>query len=219
MFKKAIITSGPTREWIDPVRYISNASSGKMGFHLAESVSQWIENTIYIHGSVLEKYTSPKSCKEIEIETTSDLLNAILSEIEEDCLLIMAAAPADFKPRDYSDLKIKKKESDDFTLHLIQNPDILRTVSEERDSRNYRNLKMVGFSAETNDLDANAMKKLRKKGLDLIIGNYVGKGVGFGEVDSTVAIYNEKGIAESWKDLPKEQIANNIVSFIKFNFS
>lgn len=109
-FSKAIITSGPTIEWIDPVRYISNASSGKMGFHIAEAVSKWISEVVYIHGQVLENYKNPKGSKSISVETTSDLCNAVLAEIQTDTILIMAAAPVDFRPSKSNESKIKKKK-------------------------------------------------------------------------------------------------------------
>lgn len=108
-FSKAIITSGPTREWIDPVRYISNASSGKMGFHIAERIAKWIPEVVYIHGQVLESYKSPIGTKRISVETTFDLCDAVLSEIQTETILIMAAAPVDFRPLKSGESKIKKK--------------------------------------------------------------------------------------------------------------
>ena len=98
-FKKAIISSGPTREWIDPVRYISNASSGKMGFSITKEILAWIPNVVYVHGNVSEKYASIDGVKSVYAETTIAMRDALLQELEDNTLVIMAAAPADFKPK------------------------------------------------------------------------------------------------------------------------
>jgi len=218
-FKKVIVTSGPTKEWIDPVRYISNASSGKMGFLIANEIQKWIQNVTYIYGGVQEKYSQFTLGKKIKIETTIDLLNAILAEIENDTLVIMAAAPADFRPLTSSDTKIKKSSSDNLILELTQNPDVLKSLKNHINEKNYSNTKLVGFAAETNDLELNAKSKLERKGLEFIIGNYVGKNSGFGEVNSGVKIYSKTGLELEIIDKPKEIISKEIVYFLKEKFS
>lgn len=163
-FSKAIITSGPTREWIDPVRYISNASSGKMGFHIAEATATWIPEVIYIHGQVLESYKSPAGTKRISVETTSDLCDAILSEIQAETILIMAAAPVDFRPLKSGESKIKKEDGNEtLLLELVKNPDILKTVGSKITNEGIPGCCLVGFAAETDSLEEYAQAKLKSK--------------------------------------------------------
>ncbi|EQA51973.1 phosphopantothenoylcysteine decarboxylase [Leptospira kmetyi] len=216
-FSKAIITSGPTREWIDPVRYISNASSGKMGFHIAEEIGKWISDVVYIHGQVLEDYKKPKGSRRISVETTSDLCDAVIGEIGPGTILIMAAAPADFRPAKSKESKIKKEDgSETILLELIKNPDILKTVSSKIARENIVGCCLVGFAAETDSLEEYARGKLKNKNLDYIVGNYVGKNEkGFGEVDTTVSIFSASGKATEIGPFPKELISEKIVEFLK----
>jgi phosphopantothenate---cysteine ligase (CTP) len=216
-FKKAIVTSGGTREWIDPVRYISNASSGKMGFHLAENISNWIEDTVYIYGNVLEKYANFQGRRK-SVETTIDMLNAILEEISQDTLIVMAAAPADFKPQEYSETKIKKTNQE-YLIKLSNNPDILHTISQFIEEKKISGVHRVGFAAETNDLESNAMKKISNKKLDYIIGNTVGRNIGFGEKESSVKIFSSNGLEAQFESLSKEVLANEIVLYLKSKFN
>ncbi|UOG56980.1 phosphopantothenoylcysteine decarboxylase [Leptospira noguchii] len=220
-FSKAIITSGPTIEWIDPVRYISNASSGKMGFHIAEAVSKWISEVVYIHGQVLENYKNPKGSKSISVETTSDLCNAVLAEIQMDTILIMAAAPVDFRPIKSNESKIKKEEGNEtFLLELVKNPDILKTVSSKIVNEKISGCCLVGFAAETDFLEEYAQNKLKSKNLDYIVGNYVGKNEkGFGEVDTTVVIYSTFGKVAQIGPFSKEVVSDKIVEFLKIETS
>ncbi len=214
IFNKVIVTSGPTREWIDPVRYISNASSGKMGFHIANELQKWIPNTVYIYGHVLEKYKEFVGIRK-HVETTTDMLTAVLEELEDKTLLIMAAAPADFRPQDYVENKIKKTSDENYFLNLVQNPDILATVSQEVINKNYKSVHRIGFAAETNNLDENAIEKIKKKSLDYIIANYVGKDTGFGEKESSIKILSSQGVEAQFENLPKEKIAIQIVKFLR----
>jgi len=216
-FKKAIVTSGGTREWIDPVRYISNASSGKMGFHLAENISNWIEDTVYIYGNVLEKYANFQGRRK-SVETTIDMLNAILEEISQDTLIVMAAAPADFRPHEYSETKIKKTDQE-YLIKLVNNPDILHTISQIIEEKTISGVYRVGFAAETNDLESNAMKKISNKKLDYIIGNIVGRNIGFGEKESSVKIFSSNGLEAQFESLSKEVLAKEIVIFLKNKFN
>ncbi|TGK32720.1 phosphopantothenoylcysteine decarboxylase [Leptospira gomenensis] len=216
-FSKAIITSGPTREWIDPVRYISNASSGKMGFHIAEEVARWIPETVYIRGLVQDEYKNPNTSRRISVETTSEMCAAVLSEIGEDTLLIMAAAPADFRPFRSEDSKIKKEEgSETLVLEFVKNPDILKTVSSKIAGEKIQGCCLVGFAAETNSLEEFALGKLKSKNLDFIVGNYVGKNEkGFGEADTSVVLYSSSGKVSEFGPLSKQEIASKIVDFLK----
>ncbi|AOP32731.1 DNA/pantothenate metabolism flavoprotein [Leptospira tipperaryensis] len=220
-FSKAIITSGPTREWIDPVRYISNASSGKMGFHIAEEIGRWIPEVIYIHGQVLEDYRCPSGSKRISVETTSEMKDAVLSEMMGDTILIMAAAPADFRPAESKESKIKKEDgSEILLLELVKNPDILKAVSSEISEREISGCCLVGFAAETDFLEEHALGKLKSKNLDYIVGNYVGKNEkGFGEVETSIVIYSSRGKVAEIGPLSKEAISKKIVEFLKTDTS
>jgi phosphopantothenoylcysteine synthetase/decarboxylase len=213
-FNKAIVTSGPTREWIDPVRFISNASSGKMGYHIANELQKWIPNTVYIYGNVLEKYREFQGVKK-QVETTIEMLNAILEELQDNTLIIMAAAPADFRPQNYIENKIKKKSEENYSLNLVQNPDILVSVSQEVINKNYKSIHKIGFAAETNNLDENARDKINKKGLDYIIANYVGREKGFGEAESSVKIISGDGLQIQIENLSKEEISIQVVNFLR----
>ncbi len=219
-FRKIIITSGPTREWLDPVRYISNASSGKMGYHIAESFARKVNvEIVYIHGNTLEKYANvPNVTKNIAVDTTIQLRDVVISEITNDTLLVMAAAPADFRPIMTAKHKIKKENQEGtkngLLLELEENPDVLVSVTDHILGNNLHNVMRVGFAAETQDLDKNAKAKILKKGIGYIIGNYVGHNIGFGEIDSSVIIYNADGIVKKIGPLPKELIAEQIVEFL-----
>ncbi|EKT86276.1 phosphopantothenoylcysteine decarboxylase [Leptospira santarosai] len=216
-FSKAIITSGPTREWIDPVRYISNASSGKMGFHIAERIAKWIPEVVYIHGQVLESYKNPIGTKRISVETTFDLCDAVLSEIQTETILIMAAAPVDFRPLKSGESKIKKEDGNEtLLLELVKNPDILKTVGSKITNEGISGCCLVGFAAETDSLEEYAQAKLKSKNLNYIIGNYVGKNEkGFGEADTTVFIYSAFGKLAEIGPFSKEVVSEKIVEFLK----
>ncbi|TGN06998.1 phosphopantothenoylcysteine decarboxylase [Leptospira ilyithenensis] len=218
-YKKIIVTSGPTREWIDPVRYISNASSGKMGFHIAKAFISHNIDVVYIHGNTLEKYAYVDRAKKIiSVETTIQLRDAVLEEMEEDTLLIMAAAPADFRPIMTAEHKIKKDNREGakkgLLLELEENPDILQQVSAFVKEKGWKNAVRIGFAAETRDLEKHAKEKLEKKGIDWIVGNYVSQTEGFGEKDSSVRIYNRSGVMKEIGPLPKETIAKELVGFL-----
>ncbi|TDY72528.1 phosphopantothenoylcysteine decarboxylase/phosphopantothenate--cysteine ligase [Leptospira meyeri] len=218
-FKRVIVTSGPTREWIDPVRYISNASSGKMGFEIATSFLKYPVEVVYIHGNTLERYSHVTGAiRNIEVETTIQLRDAVLSEISNDSLLVMAAAPADFRPIMTAEHKIKKEKTSEGTkgllLELEENPDVLQQVTEYVAEHKILNSLRVGFAAETRELERHAKDKLIRKGLTFIVGNYVGSGKGFGEVDSTIRIFGVSGLEKEIGPLPKEKIAEELVSFL-----
>jgi phosphopantothenoylcysteine decarboxylase/phosphopantothenate--cysteine ligase len=219
-YRKIIVTSGPTREWIDPVRYISNASSGKMGFHIAEEfLHDRSLEVVYIHGNTMEKYAVvPGASKNIAVETTIQLRDAVLNEITDDSLLVMAAAPADFRPIMTAEHKIKKENQSGtkkgLLLELEENPDVLAQVFDYVKDKGIKNSIRVGFAAETQDLSKNAQLKILKKGIHYIIGNYVGMNKGFGELNSSVTIYNETGVVREIGPLPKETIAKQIVGFL-----
>ncbi|WCL51394.1 phosphopantothenoylcysteine decarboxylase domain-containing protein [Leptospira sp. GIMC2001] len=217
---KIIITSGPTREWIDPVRYISNASSGKMGFNLATQAKKICNNVVYISGGTEDRYKVVDQVKNVSVVTTVDLLDAVSSEIMDDTLLIMAAAPADYRPRNPSDRKLKKNPSNgEMVLELIENPDILKTITKQKMELGLEKFYMLGFSAETESLETNAVHKLQSKGLDWIAGNLVGKEIGFGEVESTIHLFSKDGSKKIIGPGDKEFLALEIIKFLQSEIS
>ncbi len=212
---KIIVTAGGTREWIDPVRYISNASTGKMGYCIAKEFLQTDKEIIYIRGNVSDSYKSVEKAKNIAVETTEDLLENILKEFTNGTLLIMAAAPADFKPVEKSEIKIKKQNSQEFILVLKSNPDILKTLNEKIQENHWENCVLVGFAAETHDLEKNAREKLKQKGLKFIIANPITSNSGFGETKSSIKIFSQNGLEYQVFNSPKEIIAQEIVKFLE----
>ena len=215
-FKKAIVTSGPTIEWIDPVRFISNASSGKMGHAIAAELRHHTEELVYIHGSVCSEYSSLNLARSIYAETTEDMRDRVIEEIQPDTLLIMAAAPLDYRPADTYDSKLKK-EKDTLSMEFLKNPDILLSVREHLEKNSIPNVMRVGFAAETDDLEKHALDKLQRKGLDYIVGNNVYKNEsGFGNIDSFVTVFSAAGPQASFSGA-KETIASEIVKYLLKN--
>ncbi len=166
MFKKVLISSGPTIEPIDPVRFISNRSSGKTGYCLArEAVRRKIEEIVFVTGPVCR---IPEGVRCVRIETAEEMRTNLCQMAEETDVIIMAAAVCDFKVTDYSDQKIKKSGGR-MILKLEKNPDILRELG----SRKRENQILVGFAAETENIFKNARKKLEQKNLDLLVLNQI----------------------------------------------
>lgn len=167
---KLMITAGPTREPLDPVRYITNRSSGKMGFAIAEAAIQAGADVTLISGPVT--LPSPVSARVIHVETAQQMYDAVFSRIDGCDIFIGAAAVADYRPAQTEDHKLKKQH-DHTTLALTQNPDIIATVA-SLPNKPF----VVGFAAETDDLENYANQKLRSKNLDMVAANWVGQAEG-----------------------------------------
>ena len=151
-------------------------------------------------------------------ETTIAMRDALLQELEDNTLVIMAAAPADFKPKAPAENKIKKESgSNDLIIELEKNPDILMALSSSLKEKNFTSSVLIGFAAETEKLEEHALGKLERKGLKFIIGNYVGKSNGFGEVESSIRIFSKSGIVKEINNQSKETLAKGIVDFLKQN--
>ncbi len=209
--RKVIVTAGPTAEPIDPVRYITNRSSGKMGFALAKMAKFMGADTTLIAGPVCLR--EPYGVKRIDVEKAVDMLDALKREIskaEGEIILIMAAAVADFKPKEYKESKIKKS-GDEFVLSLDENPDITAEINRFA-KENGKNLRIVGFAAETDDLIENAKKKIERKGLEFIVANDVSRSdIAFGSDDNEVILIYANGKEEKLKKASKEEIAFEIL--------
>ncbi|HDP79312.1 MAG TPA: phosphopantothenoylcysteine decarboxylase, partial [Spirochaetes bacterium] len=210
------VTGGPTREWIDPVRYISNASSGKMGVALADAAMAVSERTVFIHGPVDPGLLAGRGYRAVSVETTEDLLRAVTEELEPDCVLIMAAAPADYRPAVKAEKKIKK-QSDELVIELKKNPDILKHVAElRRQNASLGGMFVVGFAAETDNVEAHAQLKLKEKNLDMICLNDVGKeGAGFAGDTNIITMFSARGGCREISMRRKSEIADIIISSIE----
>lgn len=206
--RKVLITAGPTRERIDPVRYISNFSSGKMGYALAEVARSMGAEVTLVSGPV--SLDAPAGVKVIKVESASEMYEAVMDVMDEQHIIIGTAAVADYKPAVYENQKVKKQAGDS-TLELTRTKDILREVGKRK-----TNQILIGFAAETNDLDEYAKKKLVKKNADMIVANNVThEGAGFGTDTNIVTLYKKDG---SFRELPllsKAEVAKEIFKEIE----
>ena len=208
--KTITITAGPTREQIDPVRYISNNSSGKMGYALADAARLQGANVNLVSGPV--SLTANKGINLFKINSADEMLNKVFECMESSDIFISCAAVADFKPTNYSNTKIKKEDSENLEINLEKNHDILSEVS-KRHSSAY----IVGFAAETSNVNDNANKKLNSKNLNMIISNDVSdKSIGFDSDDNEVHVIT-KNETIFLKKNKKIKIAREILNIIALN--
>lgn len=210
---RLIVTSGPTREWIDPVRFISNPSSGKIAYYIANYGLNLFKEVIYIAGYTDHFYKFVSGAKNISVDTTNSMAEAVFNELQNQTLLIMAAAPADYTPSEFVNEKIKKNHQET-VLHLKPTIDILKTIGLEK-QKEYHKLILVGFAAETHNLMEYALEKLKKKNIHFICGNQVFKNeYGFGENVTTVHVYDKWGGEISIGPIKKELIGSKILDYI-----
>ena len=200
-----VITAGPTREAIDPVRYISNHSSGKMGYALAQAARDQGAKVVLISGPT--HLVTPEEVTYVAIESAQDMLTACLKAVPDADYFIATAAVADYRPDTVSQQKLKKQHLDNsLSLNLVQNPDILATISKQ-----YPHAITIGFAAETQNLIANAKAKLKSKGVHMIIANDVSDTrIGFNSDDNQVALVT----ADDVEDLPllsKQNLARQLI--------
>jgi len=202
---RVLVTAGPTRERIDPVRYISNDSSGKMGYAIAQAAQNRGATVTLVSGP--SALAAPAGVTLVPVQTTMELYNAMLSLCEVQDIVIQAAAPADYRCANPSDTKLKKQAGMPVTLTLTENPDVAQAVSERRRPGQI----LVGFAAETNDTVQNARLKLQKKGLDMIVANDVTQpGAGF-SVDTNIATLITAAKETSYPMLYKHELAEHIL--------
>ena len=208
--KTITITAGPTREQIDPVRYISNNSSGKMGYALADAARLQGANVNLVSGPV--SLTANKGINLFKINSADEMLNKVFECMESSDIFISCAAVADFKPTNYSNTKIKKEDSENLEINLQKNHDILSEVS-----KRYSSAYIVGFAAETSNVNDNANKKLNSKNLNMIISNDVSdKSIGFDSDDNEVHVIT-KNETIFLKKNKKIKIAREILNIIALN--
>jgi phosphopantothenoylcysteine decarboxylase/phosphopantothenate--cysteine ligase len=204
--KRVVVTSGPTHEPIDPVRYIANRSSGKQGHAIARAAAEAGAEVALISGPV--SLPDPPGVRTQHVETASDMLCAVDAALPAD-IFVATAAVADWRMAEAGASKIKKSGNGGPKLNLVENPDILATIAH----RNHARPKIVvGFAAETNDVLAHARKKLDAKGCDMIVANDVSPSTGImGGDTNTIHIVTRDGI-DSWPTLDKDEVARRLVA-------
>jgi phosphopantothenoylcysteine decarboxylase/phosphopantothenate--cysteine ligase len=209
--RKLVVTAGGTQEPLDPVRMLTNRSSGKQGFAIAQAALDEGAEVTLIAAPVALAF--PYGAKRIDVHTAEEMRTAVLAEAAGADALIMAAAVADFRPADPAPRKMKKSAAPD-SIRLERTADILTAVSESK-AKSGRPLVTIGFSAETEDLETNARKKLKAKGLDLIVANEVGRAdSGFETETNRVTIFSTDGSAEALPLMEKSQVAEAIIGKI-----
>ncbi len=208
--KKAIVTAGPTLEAIDPVRFISNHSSGKMGFAIAESLYKRGADVVLICGPVAIK-TRYGGIKLMKVSSAEEMYKAAIGEFKDTDIAIMAAAVADYAPTQIATNKIKKVTAE-FEIKLSKTKDILFSLGAIKNEDQL----LIGFALETNNEEENAQKKLKEKNADAIVLNSLqDEQAGFGKETNKIKIFNKNGYSVSYKAKDKKLVANDIVDYIK----
>ena len=202
---RVLVTAGATREYIDPVRFITNRSSGKMGYAIAEAAAQRGAEVRLISGTAT--VPAPVGIEIEQVETTLEMHDAVLKAFDETDIVIMAGAPADYRPREFTPHKIKKT-NDTLTLPLEKNPDIAQALGEQKTHQT-----LVCFAAETNDLLENAQRKLIRKNCDLIVANDIlAEGAGFQSDTNIVTLLDRHGTCEQLPRASKRDVADAILT-------
>lgn len=202
---RVMVTAGPSREALDPVRYISNRSSGKMGYAIAQAAQKRGAEVTLLSGPVAIE--APQGVKLVPFTTTQELLDRASELAREQDLLIQAAAPADYRAKEVAPQKIKKQGGEPMTFTLVENPDVAATLGKAKRSGQV----FVGFAAETNDVLAHARDKLARKNLDMIVANDVTRpGAGF-DVDTNIVTLITKDGQEALPMMSKAEVAQRIL--------
>lgn len=211
--RKVLVTAGPTVEWIDPVRYVSNPSSGKMGFAVAEAARDAGADVTLVSGPV--SLDDPEGVNVVHVDTAVEMLEACENRFDSCDIAVFAAAVSDYRPRVRSDRKLKKSSDGESLacVEMIENPDVLATLAARKSAGQF----VVGFAAETDDVVEHAREKLRSKGADLIVANQVGEHKGFQE-DGNAAVFVSDRAALELPYMPKRELAAKIVEVACDNF-
>ena len=207
--RKVLVTAGPTREHIDPVRFVSNPSSGKMGYAVARAAARRGAQVVLVSGPV--SLPDPKGARTVRVETAQEMYDACQPEAEGIDLFVAAAAVSDYRPKVSHEHKLKKKDADE-TVVLVRTPDILGAMG-KRFSGLEDGPVLVGFAAETKDLLLHAREKLKKKACDLVVANRVGRpGAGFGGDTNRVTLVGPSELADI--EGTKDKIAEAILDWV-----
>jgi len=201
-----LITAGPTREPIDPLRYISNRSSGKMGYAIAEAALDTGHDVILISGPV--NLVPPRNAKFVSVSTSDEMFGAVHQHAGSADVCVLCAAVADYKPSQVSPVKIKKR-AHEISLQLVQTRDILESLGQQRN----RKFLLVGFAAETDHLEANATKKLREKNCDIIVANDAF--IGMESDENELLILFRNGETKKISRAPKKILARELVKIFR----
>ena len=201
---RMLVTAGPTREYIDPVRYLSNESSGRMGYAIARAAKRRGHDVALISGPTALR--PPKGVETLNVTSARDMRAAVLERFPEHDALVMAAAVADFRPRKRARRKIKK-ETASSSIELVRNPDVVAEAARKKGDRT-----VVGFALETNDGPANAMSKLERKRLDFVVLNSPAV---LGRDDTTVHILGPDGPIEALRSRTKDSVGTSIVRIVE----
>lgn len=205
---RLLVTAGPTRENIDPVRYISNYSSGKMGYAVAQAAADRGADVVLVSGPV--SIAAPAGVKLVSVNTAIEMHDAVMKEFTECDAVVMSAAVADYRPAEVSDLKIKKND-DELVIRLEKNPDILKELGRIKGNRI-----LAGFCAETDHLVENALKKVETKNLDMIVANDVTmEGAGFGTDTNIIKIIKKDGTVIDLPLMSKLDAAHRILDELR----
>lgn len=205
--KKILITAGPTYEKLDPVRFIGNYSSGKMGFALAEECAERGAQVVLIAGPVSLKTNHPK-IKRIDVESAEQMYEAATREFADTDAAILCAAVADYRPMEQADNKIKRTEGTNLTLELIPNKDIAASLGKVKKEEQI----LIGFALETNNEEQNALSKIKKKNLDFIVLNSLNdNGAGFQYDTNKVSILDKNGNRTNFGLKNKKEVAKDII--------
>ncbi|KIQ95839.1 DNA/pantothenate metabolism flavoprotein [Anoxybacillus thermarum] len=207
--KKVLVTAGPTREKLDPVRFFSNHSTGKMGYAIAEAARDFGADVTLVSGPT--SLVRPQGIQTIQVESAQDMYEAVMKHFQHSDIVIKTAAVADYRPKYVADNKIKKQQGD-YTIVLERTIDILQTLGKQKTHQF-----LVGFAAETNDVERYAKEKLARKNADMIVANnVVQEGAGFGTDTNIVTIFKRDGTAKQLPLLPKSEVAKQILREIHY---
>ena len=206
--KTVLVSAGPTQEPIDPVRFISNPSSGKMGFAIARAAEYRGARVVLVSGPV--HLPDPMGVTVVRVRTAAEMAEAVFAHMDAADIIIKSAAVSDYRPATSAEHKIKKSD-DETALPLARTMDILKTIGQRKKGQI-----LVGFAAETQDLVANAGKKLAQKNLDMIVGNLIGPSdSGFGSDTNRVTLFLRDGTSESLPAIEKAEVAHAILDRIR----
>ncbi len=208
--KKVVITAGPTYEKLDPVRFIGNYSSGKMGMALAEECARRGAEVVVVAGPI-DKSLTPRDVLRVDVESAREMLEAVEREGTTADIMIFAAAVADYRPETFENSKIKREKTDVMKLRLVKNPDIAATIGSVKKTGQF----LVGFALETDHGPENALRKIKNKNLDLIVLNSLeDKGAGFGTDTNKVTIYDKEGDKREYALKSKNMVAKDIMDAV-----
>jgi phosphopantothenoylcysteine decarboxylase/phosphopantothenate--cysteine ligase len=204
--RTVLVTAGPTREALDPVRFLSNPSTGRMGYAVAEAARDAGARVILVSGPT--HLPDPPGVETVRVVTAAQMREAVLGRLPSSDIVVKAAAVSDFRPAEARDRKVHKADAP-LQLALARTPDILSEVARSKGGRF-----LVGFAAETHDVEESARRKLREKSLDLIVANRVGDGLGFGQDDNEATLLFADGSHERLPSMSKDALARRIIAAV-----